>query len=244
MDLMGLKEFGLSDNEAKVYSALFNIGKCKAGAVIKKSGLVRNSVYLSLDSLVNKKLINKSSEKGVFVFEICEPEAFLDVINEKKAKAERLVEYLQFFKPKVSSDIRIYEGMDNILLAREKILGKSSFKEMFLFGGSKYGSTEEMEKFWRLFHKKRIEKKIIFKILYDRTAPIENLEWRKNLPYTEVRYLPDQIESPTWFEVYGETSGIGIPGKNPILIVIKGAETAESLKKYFNYLWERGKYFI
>lgn len=242
MDIAKLKELGLTDNEAKVYAALFHLGSTRAGAIIKITKLVRNSVYLALGSLVSKKLVKKTVDKGVYIFEAFEPTAFLDFVEEKKHKAERLVDYLGALKPKVSRDIKVYEGMENILFAREKALKLVSGETMYLLGGSKFGSLPEMESYWRRFHAKRVAKKIKFKILYDRTAPDEYILWRKHLPLTEVRYLPEVIESPTWFEVYGDYAGIGIPGDEPTMIVVRSKDTAASLVKYFNYLWERGQF--
>lgn len=48
-----LQKLGFSDNEAKVYLALLEIGFTTTGAVIKKTGLHRNIVYETLDKLVN-----------------------------------------------------------------------------------------------------------------------------------------------------------------------------------------------
>jgi len=238
MDSQLLQEIGLSTIESAVLLDLYENGDSKAGQVIARSRLYRNSVYLALESLEKKNLVTRLLVRRVAVFHAGNPERLVEMVDAKRRSAELAVEGLRGIQERASRDIRICEGMESILLAREKSLALPAGETIYLLGGSKFGSTPEMETYWRKFHAKRVAKGIKFKILYDHTAPREFMEWRQGLAETEVRVLPFEVESPSWFEVYGETVGIGIPGDEPFMIIFKSPTMVASIKKYFEYFWK------
>lgn len=232
-----LINLGLTENEISVYLFLLESGRFGAGSIIKNTKLPRNSVYLALDSLADKKIIAKTNSKNTALFEAANPEIFIDIEENKKNLAKKLSLELKNLQKRASRNIQIFEGMAGIMEARKKALELKPKDCIYLLGGSKFGSTEEMEKYWRRFHNKRIKNKIHFKILYDQTAPKEYAAWRANLPLTEVKYLPFDVQSPAWFEIYGDTVAIGIPGIDPLMIVFHSPESARGIKKYFDYFW-------
>lgn len=236
-----LSSLGLTKNEIAIYLFLLENGRQNAGVIIKKTKLPRNSVYLALDDLSSKTLVSKTILRKITSFEAADPSILIDIEEKRKGLAEKLALGLKNIQKRASRNIQIFEGMDGIMEARKKALELSAGDCIYLLGGSKFGSTAEMEKYWRRFHKKRIEKKIGFKILYDHTAPKEFVDWRSALSLTEARYLPFDVESPTWFEIYGQTVAIGIPGPDPLMIVFNSHESAKGLGKYFDYFWNISK---
>ena len=54
-----LKKLGFDKNERLIYLALFELGRCRAREIIKHTGLVRNSVYTTLEDLVHRGLVKK-----------------------------------------------------------------------------------------------------------------------------------------------------------------------------------------
>ena len=55
---ISLKDFGLTQNEEKVYLKLLEIGSSSAGLLIKKTGMHRAAVYDNIDSLTEKGLVS------------------------------------------------------------------------------------------------------------------------------------------------------------------------------------------
>ena len=91
-----LKHLGFSKNETKVYLALFDLGKCRAGQIIESTGLHRNLVYTSLDELVVKGLVAKVLKNGVATFFVNSPELLLSMVEEQKNIAQEIVDTLNF----------------------------------------------------------------------------------------------------------------------------------------------------
>ncbi|MBU0546201.1 hypothetical protein KKA13_03025, partial [Patescibacteria group bacterium] len=68
-----LHKLGLGKNEIKVYLALIELGKTKAGPVIDYCHLHRNLVYQSLNMLTKKELVTKTEINGVATFAANDP---------------------------------------------------------------------------------------------------------------------------------------------------------------------------
>ena len=62
---------------------------------------------------------------------------------------------------------------------------------------------------------------------------------RNTFDLCEAAYTPIGYESPIWFLVSGNTTGIVIPGEEPPLVIsITSSATSERLRKYFMSLWK------
>lgn len=235
-----LKQLGFNKNETRVYLALFELGKCKAGQIIEYTKLHRNLVYTSLEELLQKKIISKIEKNGIFLFEANNPKTIIEIIEEKKLIAEAATKELLKKQKTKPSDINVYEGLDGT----RKVLNKSIEEAnpgdtLYVMGASKFSNTEEMEKKWKTFHKNRIKKGIGFKILYDKSTNKDIVNWRNNLPITEAKYFPFNIETPVRFRFINDLLDIGILGDDPVTFTIRSKEAVNALKKYFDYFWNQ-----
>ena len=87
-----LQEFGLSKTEAKVYLALLELGKSKAGEVTKKSLVNRTNVYDALERLIEKGLVSYVSENNKKVFEAVNPQRLQEILKDKHEKLGKIVD--------------------------------------------------------------------------------------------------------------------------------------------------------
>ena len=90
------------------------------------------------------------------------------------------------------------------------------------------------------FHKRRIEKKIMMKHIYNSDA-YERIKYLKSLKYTEVRILPSEYNSPVATNVVGDEVIMIQWTENPVIITIKNRKIADAYRRYFNYLWKDAK---
>ena len=96
-----------------------------------------------------------------------------------------------------------------------------------------------MEKYWRKFHTKRVEKEIGLKILYEQGVDIKDIEWRNKLPLSSAKYLPLNIDMPIWFSVIKDYLEIGIPGEEPLTFGLRSSAAAGAIQKFFEYFWNQ-----
>jgi len=233
-----LEQLGLHKNEIKVYLALFDFGKCKAGQIIEQTGLHRNLVYTSLDELVSKKLISKVDHGGVAMFSASSPDFLQEMVEEKAGIASQVVAELKKKNEEQPRDVVIYEGDEGIKRSRNRVLSYNKGDTLYVIG-SKASSTPEMEKYWRKFHAKRVDQGIALKILYERGVNPEDLSWRNKLPLSEAKYLPLDIDMPIWFSVIRDYLEIGIPGDEALTFGLHSSAAAGAIQKFFEYFWNQ-----
>ena len=64
---------------------------------------------------------------------------------------------------------------------------------------------------------------------------------RNSFKGSEAKYMPLGINTPSFIEVFDDTTIIAIPSERPISIEIKNKNVAESFKSYFESLWKTKK---
>ncbi len=234
-----LKEVGLTVNQITIYLELLNLKKCRAGALIKNTKLHRSIVYTNLDDLMAKGLVSKLIQGGVSVFELTSPTNLITMMDAKRQAAEAAARELTKLSQDQPRDIRVFDGPDGILQARERCLALKPGDTLYVMGGSKWSTTPAYEAVWVPFHKNRIENGINQKIMFDRAVSSEYIADRNSWPLTKAKYLPFNQYMPAWFEAYGDTFTVGVPSKDPVTFSLRNPEAATALKNFFEYLWNQ-----
>lgn len=235
-----LKQLSFTDNLAKIYLALLGMGQGKAGEVIKETVLQRSVVYAGLEELVERGLVTKTFKKGVAMFRVNNPETIVEELDKKKFLAEKLVQELETRRNASGKEALIYEGEDVIKRIADKGLSVQPGETVYFMGSSKFGNQSNLEKYWQLYHKKRISLGIKCQILYDHSVDPDLVEERNGLELCEAKYLPFGARTPMWFHIFGDSVAIMVPGENPPLaFLIKNPATARALVEYFQYFWDQ-----
>ena len=93
------------------------------------------------------------------------------------------------------------------------------------------------------WHKERIKKGVIMRILYNNTKQarekIRNL--KESLKLTKYKFMPIELESPTATLIYRNKIVMQSWTKEPFAVMIEDEEMAENQRKYFEELWKMGK---
>jgi HTH-type transcriptional regulator, sugar sensing transcriptional regulator len=134
-----LIQFGLSEEEAKVYLTVLELGGSFASTIANKAGIPRVNCYYILDSLKKKNLIT-ANLKGNTKFFIAEPpQVLINKQEEQFLQAQKLLPELialtkvSDFKP----TIRSYEGIEGIktifdqtLEAKSEVMGYTNLEAL------------------------------------------------------------------------------------------------------------------
>lgn len=234
-----LEGIGLSRNESKVFLALLDLGSSTAGKVAEKSQLHRTNVYDALERLIEKGLVAYVLKKGTKFFEATDPENLMKIIKEKEDNLREIMpELLLSRKFAKKTEVHIYEG---VLAARRVFMGLLDYGEPILvFGVPKEAPKVLKPHFLEQFHKQRIEKKIIEKVIYNEDA-VPRIQELKKTPLLEVKKLPKEFNSPMSTNICGEEVFLELFRENPLTIQIKSKDIADMYKKYFEILWNNAK---
>ncbi|MBW2978351.1 hypothetical protein KY331_05900, partial [Candidatus Woesearchaeota archaeon] len=114
--------------------------------------------------------------------------------------------------------------------------------------GAGFGAGENQERFAEYFeglHKKRIEKGIKSKILFQEGAEEVVKKFNLDELYSKdlkFKMLPFKREFPVEIYPQGDTTLLLIQKKEPMIITIKNKEVTESFIKFFETLWEQTKF--
>ncbi len=178
-----LQKFGLSDKEAKVYSALFELGDSIVTKISKKAGLNRSTTYVLLESLVGRGLVSISEHRGVRFFSALPSSRLIEIAEADLKKSEDLLALSQELAtslkeiPAVSATgtkIKIYEGVGGFkILSEDRLSAKDGVRT--------YTSPEHMMRSFPKYFPEYTEK------LGSRKNPVQVI-------------LPDTTETRAWLK--------------------------------------------
>jgi HTH-type transcriptional regulator, sugar sensing transcriptional regulator len=234
-----LIELGLSNNEAKVYITLLELGCTTVTNISRKSKIHRTNVYDSLERLHEKGIVAYLIKENAKYFQATDPDFLMNLLKEKEHRLLSIIPQLkvldQFSEEK--GDACIYKGtkaFKNILYSYLK------YSDSIMTFGIPKNAVELIGPWVNIFHKERISRKIDMRHIYNENAK-ERIKYLNSLPYTHGRYLPGKFNSPVSTNICGDEISLVLWSKNPLIISIKNKEISDSYKRYFNLLWSISK---
>ena len=249
MDTQLLEEIGLTRSESLVYLALCDLGPSTTGKIVEKSGVASSKIYELLSRLENKGLVSHVIKTGTKEFEAAPPERIMLYIEDKerqikneKIRAEKFVKLLKSKSvfAKKEQEATIYRGMKSVKTVFYHCLDEMKRGDEMLVMGVP-GRQLKINKFFLRLNRRRAEKGIKLKIMFDETASEDLQAIPKNSPLSEIRFMPEGVLTPAAVNIMGENVTI-FPAENednPLLILIRSKEIAESFRAQFYLLWNQ-----
>jgi sugar-specific transcriptional regulator TrmB len=225
-----LEAAGLTRTEAKLYSALVDLGRAQAGLLSRKTGIHRRSVYDALERLIEKGLVSFIKENEQRFYIPTDPARITDIIEEqRKAVATVLPQLRQkYLERKQKQETVFYRGIEGIKTIFEDQLREG--KDVFILNASRE-APEQLRRYFPHYQAGRIEKGIRLHMLF--AGPdVPALH-----PFGEARWLPKEFDTRVSTNIYGDKVAIVIWGPEPIAILIKNKDIALTYRKYFDALW-------
>lgn len=245
MDLVSLKEIGLTDGEVKVYLALLGLGSTKTGPLATKARVSSSKVYKILARLENKGLVTHVVKGKITFFRALEPKRILDYVDEEREKLEEKRKSVEELIPSLQKQMHslagpqatIFTGFKSVSNFFRNILDElKSGEEYFVIGARYVEDLPEQMRFFYKYHQLRALKKIKVNMLM-------NNDMRKMIvPATrscsELRFLPNYLISNLQITFYKHKVMLIVWTNEPIGFLIESEEVAKSFKKYFDAFWK------
>jgi len=236
-----LKDIGLTNAEIKVYLTLLELGTSTAGPILEKTGLHNSVVHMTLNRLIEKGLISFVKEGKRNIYQSTNPKHIVEYINEKKERFEEILPQLLLTQQqaKEKPEIISFRGTKGI---------KELLYELLDAGGKEHhtlGSTKKSlmlgETWWISYHKKRANKGITAKLLFNESLQF----WKAEIKYpkSKIKYTQVGFEPLTETIVRNDKIGIIIWTDKPIGVLIHQREAAKSYDKFFELVWKSAKEF-
>jgi len=248
METNTLSKIGLTDSETKVYTALLRLGQTTVGPIVDSAQVTRSKIYDILERLKNKGLVSSITKGSTKYFSAADPKTLLSYIEDKKSRLEEERQTIQSIMPQLllqqqmakhKKTAEIFTGMKGLENAFEAMVTEfSSDERFFSFGAGKGENTEAIKRFFTKLHSKRIQKKVKSLIIFNKESKGQ-FKQQENSPLVEARYL--EQTTPTAINIYKDTTIIAILTKEPITLLVKNKEAADSFKEYFWTMWKTAK---
>jgi len=243
------QDIGLTEGETKVYLALLRLGQTKTGALAKKAEVSSSKVYKILDRLEKKGLAGHIIKSKVKYYNAMEPNRVLEYIEDKQTQLEAKKEQVKKILPELEmertlagakTEAVIYDGLKAIYNFYRGILDELKQGEKYYVLGATYGvDLPGIRAFFHNFHKQRIQKKIIVKMLANYDTK-ETLVKTTN-KHSEVKFLPQYLNSNMSFVFYKDKTFIFMLTREPKGFLIQSKEMVNNMKSYFDTLWKIAK---
>ncbi len=245
--LKELQQFGLSENEAKVYLASLQIGKATADEISKHAGVKRPTTYVQIESLMQKGLMSSVDEGKKTFFSAESPEYLKRIVSTQKLETERKEQELEKLLPElkqvfehagVRPKVRFFEGKEGLITIREEML-KTKEKEWFVIYSHDALSGVFSDNERDLYSKKRIAKNIYSKIIYTRK---EGKFAHESRQLTDRRYFPQEKLNLSSDVVIFDNNIVLMALKEKLFgVIIESEEITKSIKSIFNLIWSIGE---
>ena len=250
-----LKKIGLSENEARVYLALLELGSETAQEVAKKSGVKRATTYVQLEGLMRLGLVStfekpaRRNGGGMKTFFRAEdPEHLIKIADREKKLAKERESALDEILPGLGKlylssgerpRVRFFEGMEGVktmLSGTFKV--KTEAKEVL--GITDLDSALQIfPKLAEEYAPERVKHEIHSRIIYTGSqGPI--LKKTDVAMLRESRFLPtDKFPFSGDISIYGDEVVISaVRSAKPFGIIIESKEIADSLRAFFELAWQ------
>jgi len=233
----------MSEKEAKTYLANLELGVATANDISTKSNLPRTLVYDILEKLIDKGLVSYTIKSNKKYFEAADPKELIRILKEKETAVKTALPNLiqiQKMKGTKRPKVKIYEGKEGMKTVMDDIL-RSKAKIFYGYGSSR-SSYEIIPAFMDDWHKRRIQNKVVMKVLYNNTPQTkEKIKDVKSLKYSEFKLMPIELESPTATVIYENKVVLQSWTNEPFAVLIENEQLAENQKKYFEEMWKIAK---
>jgi sugar-specific transcriptional regulator TrmB len=243
------RNLGLTDGEIRIYVALVRLGESGTGAISRESKVSKSKTYEILDKLIDKGLVGHIIRNGTRRFVANDSNTILEYLERKEESLARTKKQLEAVLPQLEQQRKIaskrkfaevYEGFQGLKSVREELIQTLKAGDTLLILGAPRIANEKWEGWFLKFHRQREARGVGMKIIYNSNVRDYGKK-RKRFKLTNVRYLPSDLVSPNWIDVYNDAILIGIVLKEPLALVIKDKDLANSFKSYFDLMWKISK---
>lgn len=241
---------GFTVEEIRTYSALLEHGAITAGALSKKSGIVRSSLYGILKRLQDGGLITQTLQGGVKLFVAKEPEIISQLFEQKIDELRHRQEFYQTILPTLRAKrpsnllkptFQLFEGeegMRNIL--KDMLLYRDM--ETQAFWPIKQMVDVLSPDFFRYLNKIRIESNLYTRAIWPQQQTVDVAEH----PYLgvgdefrrEIRIAPSEIDCSMGYWIYGNKVAFISSRREAFGFIIESAELVEMLLTQFEVIWK------
>lgn len=237
-----LKDFliktGFGKTEVEVYQALLSMGTSSVLNISKKTKIHRSNIYDALRSLVNNGLVYEI-DTDTKKFHARPIKSLLHYFENRKAELEEMIEEYEkrnVIQEQPKEKIKLSKGIFSL---REVLFKMIDMGDEILVYGIPREAPLKLGPIIKEFHKKRIEKEINMRHIYNSNAKDRVMDLNK-MEFTEAKILSEKFDSDVTTNICGDYVFIFF-WNEPMALEIHDKNLANHYKKYFEVIWKKAK---
>lgn len=241
MELEILKDFGLSEAEIKILTALLRLGNAKAGEVVKESKTQNSVTHYALKKLISRGLVTYYEHKRVRYYQPCEYDALLRYADEKRASLkDKIAEIKSSTRSLHTAHSKVFESLSGFRSMCYEMIDGAEPGDDYVFFAHHSIDTEldsAANKFYGDFTTERRNRGIKIRGLahksikeqFERFYPsIDHVIFTDEVILKNISICNSNVLMTPW-EV----------GASPVSFLLKSDALAQQFRDQFEYLWER-----
>ena len=233
-----LRELGLTDGETRVYFALLGKGETTVGPIIDKAHISSSKVYVILEKLIQKGLVNYIMKDKTRYFQASPPVALVEFVEHKERElgeikkqvneAVKLIEEKQK-KKQPTEQAKIYRGYKGLKSAWLEAMKSIPDKGEYFFLGSRFITTPVIDRFFNDVARRLKKRKIK---LYGTTHKSQKKYYKEKENNFHYKMVYTALPWPADFTIAGDFVLINDLTEEPVVYSIKSKLLAESYKAF------------
>jgi len=246
-----IANLGLSENKAKVYLALLELGPSLVTEISKKAEVNRVSCYDILENLVKYNLVTYASGKNSKKrYSAMPPYNLFSFLERQQKRQEKILKELKLKIPELKMlyheanrpSIKFFEGTEGLKTIYAETL--KSKTEILSIGDCEEWESPDLAAWGRQYNRDRAKAKIKERVLIP--AGEKTINWFQNYPttmkYTQYKILPK--EKINYFfdsevNIFEDKVMIALLKKpNQMGIIITSAQLAKIMKALYVMAWK------
>jgi predicted transcriptional regulator len=235
-----LANFGLTQNETKVYIALLELGSTTTGALISRTGLHVPRVYDALRGLIHKGLASFVIKNKRKHFEAAGPEHFLELLNDKEREINDALPELKKLERMAGPQLEaatIYKGKKGLRTVLESILSELEGGREYLDFGVSGIFRQVMPIYWDRWQEMKKKKRVRSRVIFD--EKLRGSQLVKDY-FGQYKFVPSRYFCPSDTMVYEDKIAIFIwTADPPTVVLIRDEKTAMGYKNIFEWMWSK-----
>ncbi len=234
-----LKQIGLSDKEATLYTGALALGRFSIVEIARKTGLKRPTCYLVIEALIEKGLLSAVPGPKKTLYAAEHPDALLRSARQGYHLAEEVMPQLQTLM-KAATDkpiLKVYAGQAGLQNIFEDILRNCSDKKLFYIA-----SVEDMVKaVGETFMKDWVQRRFVKDIktysvrMQSKESTVKSFNETEKM-LREIYYAPASFYIPYTLFVYGKRVAFLSTEKELFGFIVESADFAKTMKAFFDVM--------
>lgn len=239
-----LKAAGLSDNEAKVYLAMLELGPAPVQEIAAKAGINRPTAYAQIEAMKKMGLVSTQTKGKKTLYNPESPEQLKTILDKERVRLDQRNSELEKVLPDLTSlfatkdskpVVRYFEGVEGIHKMQKEVL-KSREKMIRAISSvdDVYASSSDDVK---TYQQERLKQKVKTRLIYT-SAKGAFLKESDATKLRESRFVPaEKLSIHFDFTVFDDKVILEIPNGQVGGIIIQHQAVADSFKKLFDFMW-------